>query len=52
MLINANANVNIQDDFGKSPLSTAIISGDKDIFLILLNSGVNVNIQDIMEKRH
>ncbi|CAL4060891.1 unnamed protein product, partial [Meganyctiphanes norvegica] len=44
MLVNANADVNMANDYGETPLSVASSIGDSTIVEMLLNANADVNI--------
>jgi ankyrin repeat protein len=45
MLIDAGANVNVQDDNGYAPLHVAAKYGNEEILRMLIDAGANVNVQ-------
>ncbi|RMG78487.1 MAG: ankyrin repeat domain-containing protein [Bacteroidetes bacterium] len=45
-LINKGANVNVRDEFNRTPLHYAVLKGREDIVKILLKHGANPNVKD------
>ena len=45
-LLKSSADVNAKDEYGNTPLMTAITAGTKPIFLLLLNHGADVNAEN------
>jgi len=46
LLIEAGANVNVQDDFGGTPLYLAIVRENLELVKILVENGADVNLKD------
>jgi ankyrin repeat protein len=46
LLIENGENVNVQDDFGNTPLIEAVIKGYEDVVELLIKSGADVNMKD------
>jgi ankyrin repeat protein len=46
MLINARADVNIQNKFGKAPLYKAVLYNNAKVIQMLINAGADANIQN------
>ncbi len=46
VLVDAGANVNLQDKYGRSPLHAASDSGRLDVVRVLVDAGADVNLQD------
>jgi ankyrin repeat protein len=46
MLISANADVDLQDKYGKSPLHSASLAGHLPVMQTLISAKANLNLQD------
>jgi len=45
-LLSSGANINISDNYGRTPLYIASMKGHIDVIKTLLSSGANINIAD------